>query len=50
MVDYLYPKGEQPARPEHPELKLPLRVGIAFVPGERYADLPEAERERLLRR
>ena len=51
VVDYLYPKDEPPAlAPSVPELQLPLRVGIAFVPGERYADLPEAERERLLRR
>lgn len=51
VVDYLYPKGEQPAlTPSIPELQLPLRVGIAFVPGERYAGLPEAERERLLRK
>ncbi len=51
VVDYLYPKGEQPTlTPSTPELKLPLRVGIAFVPGERAADLPEAERERLLRK
>lgn len=51
VVDYLYPKGEQPTlAPSAPELQLPLRVGIAFVPGERASDLPEAERERLLRK
>ena len=51
VVDYLYPKGEQPTlAPSIPELKFPLRVGIAFVPGERTSDLPEAERERLLRK
>ena len=34
VVDYLYPKGEEPPKPsdEIPNLKLPLRVGIAFVP------------------
>ncbi len=34
LVDYLYPKGEQPPTPgqDIPKLNLPLRVGIAFVP------------------
>ena len=51
VVEYLYPKGEQPTlNPSLPELHLPLRVGIAFVPGERAADLPETERDRLLHR
>ncbi len=51
VVEYLYPKGEQPAlTPTVPELRLPLRVGIAFVPGERFADLSEPERDRLLDR
>ena len=51
VVEYLYPKGEQPTlSPTLPELRLPLRVGIAFVPGERAADLPETERDRLLHR
>ena len=35
LVDYLYPDGEPP--PEFaetiPQLKLPLKVGLAFVPG-----------------
>ena len=51
VVDYLYPKGESPTlKPATPELQLPLRVGIAFVPGEHQANLPEVERDRLLRR
>lgn len=51
VVDYLYPKGQQPElTPTLPELRLPLRVGIAFAPGDRHADLPEVERDRLLRR
>lgn len=51
VVEYLYPKGEQPTlKPATPELRLPLRVGIAFVPGDRYADLPEGDRDALLRR
>lgn len=52
VVDYLYPKGEQPAlTPTVPELRLPLRVGIAFVPGNNtLGELPETERELLLKR
>ncbi len=35
LVDYLYPHGEEPPRyvDSVPQLNLPLRVGIAFVPG-----------------
>lgn len=52
VVDYLYPKGEQPTlTPTVPELRLPLRVGIAFVPGKNtLGELPETERELLLKR
>ena len=51
VVEYLYPKGEEPTlKPATPELHLPLRVGIAFVPGERFSDLTEAERNQLLNR
>ena len=34
LVDYLYPNGDKPTKPEGviPRLELPLRVGIAFVP------------------
>jgi rhombotail lipoprotein len=34
LVEYLYPKGEEPPplKPGIPRLELPLRVGIAFVP------------------
>ena len=36
LVDYLYPHGEVPPDVRHtiPRLELPLRVGIAFVPGQ----------------
>ena len=36
LVDYLYPAGEVPpdTQDKIPYLKLPLRVGIAFVPGQ----------------
>lgn len=54
LVDYLYPKGEQP--PDHsttiPRLDLPLRVGVAFVP-PRYdysATIPEATKLDLLQK
>lgn len=51
VVDYLYPKGDQPTlKPSTPELHLPLRVGIAFVPGDYYTDLFENEHDNLLRR
>lgn len=34
LVDYLYPKGEQPPQQNDtiPRLELPLRIGLAFVP------------------
>ena len=51
VVEYLYPKGEAPTlKPGTPELRLPLRVGIAFVPGERFGDLTESDRNQLLNR
>lgn len=51
VVDYLYPQNERPAlKPTVPELHLPLRVGIAFVPGDLRGDLPEVERNNLLNR
>lgn len=36
LVDYLYPSGEVPPELQDtiPSLELPLRVGIAFVPGQ----------------
>lgn len=35
LVDFLYPNGERPPAPDDaiPNLAVPLRVGIAFVPG-----------------
>lgn len=51
LVDYLYPKGEVPpdVGDTVPYLELPLRVGIAFVPGQggRIA-ISEATRMQLL--
>lgn len=52
LVDYLYPKGEPPPPQTDavPHLKLPLKVGLAFVPSGLRADLalPESERIRML--
>lgn len=54
LVDYLYPKGEEPPpisdRPPH--LNLPLHVGVAFVPASDSgrAALSAAERQNLLER
>ena len=52
LVDYLYPEGEIPPQVDDrvPYLELPIRVGIAFVPGQRQhgAALSEATKMRLL--
>lgn len=51
LVDYLYPDGSLPPELDDsvPRLQLPLRVGIAFVPGQsRYGTISEATRIRLL--
>jgi len=51
LVDYLYPHGEVPPDIEEtiPYLELPLRVGIAFVPGESSrSPIPEATKMELL--
>jgi len=34
LVDFLYPKGELPSHDQVPVLKLPLTVGVAFLPGK----------------
>ena len=53
LVDYLYPKGEVPPEQTHeiPNLELPLRVGIAFVPNLQQvpdAAISEAKKTELL--
>lgn len=50
LVNYLYPKGEVPPPPDEriPHLELPIRVGLAFVPGEGPQALSEAQRQQLL--
>lgn len=50
VVEYLYPERDKPV-PETgiPVLQLPIRVGLAFVPGQG-TDLSEVERQELLQR
>lgn len=50
LVDYLYPKGEVPPPPDDriPHLELPIRVGLAFVPGSGPEALSEVQRQQLL--
>ena len=52
LVDYLYPQGEIPPSPEGqvPNLKLPLTVGLAFVPAQSAGGqvLTETQRIKLL--
>lgn len=51
LVDYLYPEGDVPPDFDEtiPHLRLPLRVGIAFVPGQTsYGTISEATRMELL--
>lgn len=52
LVEFLYPAGERPPPVDDqvPVLNVPLRVGIAFVPGRGGTGLPEATRQRLLER
>ena len=52
LVEYLYPEGEKPPPPKgrFPQLQLPLRIGLAFVPAG-YGNsqgLSEAERMKIL--
>ncbi|MCO7225109.1 rhombotarget lipoprotein [Pleionea sp. CnH1-48] len=52
LVDFLYPDGQQPSHRADaiPQLSLPLRVGIAFVPSQhsRHNQLSEAKKNQLL--
>ena len=49
LVDFLYPNGEVPPEvPEKPNLRLPLKVGLAFVPSRGGDGLSAAERQELL--
>lgn len=47
LVAFLYPDGKVPMPEETPVLPVPMRVGLAFVPG--YAgDVPPARRQQIL--
>lgn len=52
LVDYLYPDGQVPPKHDEttPQLRLPLTVGLAFVPSEKGTSfsLPEAKKTQLL--
>lgn len=52
LVDYLYPEGEVPPKYEEtvPHLRLPLSVGLAFVPSQQNSafELSEARKMQLL--
>lgn len=51
LVDYLYPEGEKPPPTgRFPQLQLPLRIGLAFVPAgyENSQGLSEVERMQIL--
>jgi len=52
LVDYLYPDGQIPKKHEEtmPHLRLPIKVGLAFVPSQRGGSisLPEAKKSQLL--
>ena len=50
LDDYLYPDGEIPEQPsdELPTLKVPLRIGLAFVPGSDAAGFNESRKQQLL--
>ncbi|CAA0125304.1 Uncharacterised protein [Halioglobus japonicus] len=52
LVDYLYPDGQVPPKHEEttPHLRLPLTVGLAFVPAQQGTPfaLPEAKKTQLL--
>jgi rhombotail lipoprotein len=53
VVDFLYPgRGELTVEPSIPELKLPLRVGLAFLPSPRQQRqaLTEAQKSLLLQK
>ncbi len=53
LVSFLYPSGQvPPPGDEVPELHVPLRVGLAFLPsaGDEQQDLAAAQKEQLLER
>ena len=51
LVEFLYPNGATPpAENQIPELRVPLRVGLAFLPTQGEAGPTAAQREELLER
>ncbi|MDJ0805664.1 MAG: rhombotarget lipoprotein [Gammaproteobacteria bacterium] len=52
LVDFLYPRGEAPPEQDGsvPRLQLPLRAGLAFVPGNLRKGLSEEHKMELLNR
>lgn len=54
LVSFLYPEGKMPPREDTiPELRVPLRVGLAFLPsqtGQSIGELPASAREELMER
>src|SRR5688572_32639939 len=49
LVEFLYPHGRiPPAENQIPELRVPLRVGLAFLPTQHGAGPTAAQREELL--
>lgn len=50
LVDFLYPEGEIPPPPVDtiPNLQVPLRVGLAFVPGKNDTQVSEVLKAQLL--
>lgn len=53
LVEFLYPNGAiPPARNQIPQLRVPLRVGLAFLPEQPTGDasLPSAKKQELLER
>ena len=53
LVSFLYPDGKvMPPTDSIPELKVPLRVGLAFLPSQGYTNAPvtAAQKELLLQR
>lgn len=45
LVDFLYPQGEVPKTDATPELKLPLTVGLSFLPGRSYQESLDARQK-----
>lgn len=49
LVSFLYPDGEVPPPAAAPVMPVPMRVGLAFVPGS-YGNMPASERYAVLER